>query len=56
MIIYTKYSNISKSFQVMPFKFAVKIVRLKVYMIFSQPDDLDQSRSQLCLTLKVDKS
>ena len=32
----------------MPIKFAVKIVRLKVYIIFSQSDDLDlHSRSQL---------
>ena len=28
-------------FEVMPIKFAVKIVRLKVYIIFCQYDDLD---------------
>ena len=42
--------------QAMPFKFAVKIVRLKVYVytIFSQSDDLALlSRSQL--RLKLDK-
>ena len=39
----------------MPIQFAVKIVRLKVYIIFSHSDDLGrQWRSQLCL--KVDKS
>ena len=36
----------------MPIKFSVKIVRLKVYVIFSQSDDLDlYSRSQLRLKL-----
>ena len=31
---------ISETVQTMPIKFAVKIVRLKVYMIFSQSDDI----------------
>ena len=39
----------------MPIKFAVKIVRLKVYIIFPQSDNLDlHSRSQL--RLKLDKT
>ena len=46
---------ICESFPAVPILFAVKIVRLKVYVIVSQSDDLDlQSRSQL--RLKVDKS
>ena len=34
-------SIISKSFQAIPIKFSVKIVRQKVYTIFSLSDDLD---------------
>ena len=36
----------------MPIKFAVKIVRQKVYVIFSQSHDLDfHSRSQILLNV-----
>ena len=43
-----------KTFKAMPITFHVKIVRLKVYVIFSQFDDLDlHSSSQL--RLKRDK-
>ena len=45
---------ISETVQAIPIKFAVKIVRQKVYVIFSQSDDLAvHARSQL--RLKVDK-
>ena len=48
-----KSSIISETVQAMPIMFAVEIiVRLKLYIIFSQSDDLD-SRSQL--RLKLDK-
>ena len=47
-----KYSNISQTVQAMPIKFTVKIVRLKIYLIFSQTDDLTlHSRSQVRLKL-----
>ena len=47
---YNKCSIISRTFQAMPINFAVNIVRLKVYTICTQSDDLDcHSRSQLCL-------
>ena len=47
------YRHYSESIQVMPIKFAVKIVRLYVYFIFSQSDDIDlQSRSEM--SIKVD--
>ena len=35
-----KYSFISETVQAIPIKFAVKIVQLKVYIIFSQSNDL----------------
>ena len=45
---------ISETLQAIPIKFAVKIVRLKVYVIFSQSDDLAlHSRSPV--HLKHDK-
>ena len=47
-----KYSIISKTVQAMPIAFAVKIVQLKFYIIFSQFDDLAlHPRSLLCLKL-----
>ena len=51
-----KYFIISETVQAMPFTYAVKIVRLKVYIIFSQSNDHDlalHSRSQL--RFKLDK-
>ena len=49
-----KYSIISDSVQAMPIKLAMEIVRQKVYIVFSQSDDIDlHSRSQL--PLKRDK-
>ena len=51
---YKKCSIISEIVQPMPITFAVKIVRLKVYIIFCQFDDLAlHSKSQL--RLKRDK-
>ena len=45
-----KCSIILEPVQAMPIQFTVKIVRLKVQIIFSQSDDGDlHSRSQLCL-------
>ena len=50
-----KCSIISETVQAMPITVAVRIVRLKVYIICSQSDDLAlHSRSQL--RLKLDKS
>ena len=47
-----KYLIISETVEAMPIKFAVKIVRLKVYIIFSESDDLAlHSRTQVHLTL-----
>ena len=47
-----KCSIISETVEATSIRFAVKIVRLKVYTIFSQSDDLAlHSRSQLCLKL-----
>ena len=47
-----KCSIISETVQAIPIRFAVKIVRLKVCIIFSQSDDLAlYSRSQLRLKL-----
>ena len=44
------HSDCIRHVQAMPIKFAVKIVRLKVYILFSQSDDLNlHSRSQLRL-------
>ena len=46
-------SILSKTVQAIPIKFVVKIVRLKVYIIISESDDLAlHSRS---LRLKIDK-
>ena len=45
---------ISETIQAIPNKFAVKIVRLKIYIIFSQSDDLAQGHNfiklEKCLT------
>ena len=49
-----KCSIILETVQAMAITFAVKIVRLKVYIIFSQSDDLDlHSRSKLRLRLHI---
>ena len=44
---YTKYLKIFPCFQAMPITFAVKIVRLKVYIICSQSDDLDLHKATI---------
>ena len=49
-----KYSMISETVKAMAIKFAVKAIRLKVYISFSQSDDFAlYARSQL--RLKLDK-
>ena len=50
-----KSSLISESFQAMPIKFAVEIVRLKVYMIVASPMNLTFTQGHNRVRLKLDK-